>query len=113
MAGWMDLFRCIAQAVRERGMRALMGIIPFGEGLYDLAVAARDHLLKCDHPEPRKWVEQAAQADPNTVRAVARQVADEVAADQPPEVRIKLASYLEQVPGPSDNRCVARPIPRG
>jgi hypothetical protein len=99
MAGWMELFRGIGQAVRERGLRALMGLMPFGEALYDLAAGTWEYLRGKPEADPRAMAEQVAQASPAEVKKVAQQVAHEVAADQPVEVRLKLVSYLEQVPG--------------
>src|SRR5262245_44782893 len=94
------LFRCIAQAVRAQGLRALADLVPFGGVLYDVAQDACQRLREEQQEEQlRALVEAAAQAPAAEVRQEAEAVAREVAADQPPGVQHKLACYLAQVPG--------------
>jgi hypothetical protein len=48
MARWGKMFRCVAQAVCGRGLKGLLGIIPFGEVLYEIA---EDALSNWRHSE--------------------------------------------------------------
>ena len=37
MARFAVLFRCIGSALCAKGLKALVGLVPFGESLYDIA----------------------------------------------------------------------------
>jgi len=37
MAGFRVLLRCVGAAVAAQGLRGLVGLIPFGDRLYDIA----------------------------------------------------------------------------
>jgi serine/threonine protein kinase len=96
--GLRNLFRCLGQAVCARGLRALVGAIPFGEAVCDIAADAYERLRRESDEEKLAAVEEAVRASPAEVKHEADAVAAEVAADQPPEVRAQLAAYLGQVP---------------
>jgi F-box protein 11 len=92
-------FQCIAQAVRANALRALAGLVPFGEALYDVASDALKRISEFhDGPEQSAALEDIAQAHPDQVKVSAALVAREVAADQPPAVQNALVAYLVQVP---------------
>jgi hypothetical protein len=99
MPRFRDLLRCVGLAVCARGVRALVEAVPFGGVLYDVAADACERLRELAHDEQiRALVEATAQASPAEVKAEADEVAEEVAGDQPAEVRRKLAVYLAGVP---------------
>src|SRR3954447_6212907 len=93
------LFRCIAEAVCANGVRALAGLVPFGDVVYDVASDACERLREQEREdEIRVLVQEAVQASTEEVKQEAAAVVSEVAAGQPESVRLKLVSYLEQVP---------------
>src|SRR5205085_1549136 len=93
------LFRCLGEALCARGLRALAGLVPFGDGLYDVAADAFERLRhRQREDELRAGLEEAAGAALADVKAEAAAVALEVAADQPEPIRNQLAAYLVQVP---------------
>jgi serine/threonine protein kinase len=99
MARLRVLFQCIGEAICAQGLRGLVGIVPFGEVIYDVA---RDVLERFRHrseeEDLRESLEGAVQAAVVEVKEEARVVAHEVAAGQPPEIELRLADYLTQVP---------------
>jgi serine/threonine protein kinase len=93
------LFRCIGQAICANGLKALAGLVPLGGVVYDIAENACQRLHEEGQDEQiRALVEAAAQAPIEEIKEEAAEVAREVAADQPVEVQLKLAAYLQQVP---------------
>jgi hypothetical protein len=86
---------CIGRAVVKNGPRALASAVPFGESLFDIATNAFQEYRK-DHGEGhlRAELQQLAQATPAEVH----QVAEQVAAHGPAEIRLSLVSYLDQLP---------------
>jgi TPR repeat protein len=99
MARFAVLFRCLGAALCAKGIKALVGVVPFGEALYDVAEETfkqyRQH-----HQEQalRAELEAAAQASLDEVRQAAGCAVTEVAAAQPAEVRERLVDYLTRVP---------------
>jgi serine/threonine protein kinase len=91
-------FRCLGKALYKKGLRALAGVVPFGEALYDVAEGTWEELRHQREEEARAALEEAAQASPAEAAAAAEDVVREVAADQPEEVRRALRDYLAQVP---------------
>src|SRR5688500_15248287 len=98
MSGLHRLFKCISLAVLARGPRALIGFIPFGELLYNIAADALKRLRTKPDAEVNAELAEAAKVDAPAARQEAEAVAAEVAADQPVEVRANLVSYLSLVP---------------
>jgi serine/threonine protein kinase len=98
MAVWKELFRCIGLAFREKGLAELAPERPLTEALPELALITWQNLQESG-TDGLQWIEPLAQATPAEVKRVAREVAEEVAANQPPEARAKIAHYLEQIPG--------------
>jgi molecular chaperone DnaK len=97
MARFGVLFRCLAEAICARGLRALVGLVPFGDVLFEVASDTLERLRRVQgEGERRAGLEAAAQAPP-------QQVQQEVAAvvrDAHPEqaVQERLAAYLTLVP---------------
>src|SRR4051794_17989524 len=93
------LLRCVAEAVCANGVRALAGLVPFGDVVYDVARDAcerlREHQLEA---EVRELIQEAVQASGEEGKQEAAAVVQEVAGAQPEALRLKLVSYLEQVP---------------
>src|SRR5947207_997655 len=88
MAAFADLFRCIGSAVCTKGIKALVGLVPFGESLFEIAEETWKQFRQNHHDHAlRGQIEAVAQASPEEVRQAARRTADEVADWQTSEVR--------------------------
>jgi parallel beta-helix repeat protein len=93
-------FRCIGQAVCLNGPRALAGLMPFGEALYDIAADALRRLREAqDDDQLHLSMQEAAVASREEVKFEADAVARDVAAEQPADVRQALSIYLSLLPG--------------
>jgi hypothetical protein len=105
--------RCIGKAVFKNGTRALAGLIPFGQVLYDIATDAFEEYRK-NHAEVelRAELQRVAQASQAEVQHASQAVAALEAADQPAEVRQALAGYLNQLPS-SIRQSLRRPSDPG
>ena len=97
---WLPvLFRCLGAAVCARGVRALVGAVPFGEVLYDVAADSLERFRQeCLLAEQRACLEEVARAAIDEVKDEALRAAHEVAAAHPATIQAHLATYLEQVP---------------
>src|ERR1700722_12593363 len=95
MPGFAHFLRCVGNAVVKNGGKALAGLVPFGEVLYEIATSAYEEYRK-DHGEGELRVELQglAQASPAEVH----QIAEQIAAKEPVEVRLAVVSYLDQLP---------------
>jgi hypothetical protein len=95
MPGLVHFLRCIGRAAVKNGGKALASLIPFGEMAYEIARDAYEEYRR-DHGEEqlRAELEELARAHPAEVHRIAQ----EIAADQPPEVSLALVSYLDQLP---------------
>jgi hypothetical protein len=103
----LELFGCLARAVLRNAPRALLGCLPFGEALYDVARdAMHDWRARRTPPERRAELEELASAPPALIRAQAEATAAAVA--RAPAERAALAGYLERLPGVV-RRSLARP----
>jgi eukaryotic-like serine/threonine-protein kinase len=99
MARWKVWLRCIGKAVCNKGLRALAGLVPFGDGVYDIAADAYERFREDRMEEEiHEAIEGIAQASPEEVTAEVTQVVEEVAKDQPEPVKKQLTAYLNQVP---------------
>ena len=98
MSGLRRLFSCIGQAVLAQAPRALVGIIPFGEAIYDVAADSLKRLRTRPDAEVNAELAEAANTDASSARQEAEAVAAIVAAGQPEAVRVNLVSYLSLVP---------------
>src|SRR5262245_46991569 len=91
-------FQCLGAAVCNKGLRGLIGAVPFGEAVFDIAADAWERLRRNHEDEQFAALDEAVRANAVDVKIVADAVAKEVAVDQPPEVQARLAAYLGQVP---------------
>jgi serine/threonine protein kinase len=101
MAKLNVLLRCIGMAVIVKGPRALVGLIPFGEVVYDIAEETWRRLQEAGRePEQVAAIAAAAGATTEEARREAEAVVGELASTQPlpPEAQINLVRYLSQVP---------------
>src|SRR5262245_16214413 len=101
--GVYAFFRSLAEAVLDKSFRGLLREIPFGECLYDIAGDALQRYRKRQQAQEqqqavRREFEEAAQAKLEDFEQRMRQLAAEVAAEQPPQVREDLAQYLTLIP---------------
>ena len=96
----MMFLRCVGEAIVAQGMRGLMGLVPFGEQVFDVAANAieRYRHARLEQQLPAD-VQQAVQADAPRVAHDAKQIAREVAAGRPEAEIIQLEAYLAQIPG--------------
>jgi hypothetical protein len=100
MARWRVWLKCIAQAVVNKGLKGLVGLVPFGESLYDVAADAVERINKEQQREEerRQALQDLVQTPALEVQRQAEAVAREVAAGQPAAVQQQLATYLTQMP---------------
>src|SRR5262245_27250228 len=92
-------FECLGEAVRHHGLRALAGLVPFGDALYEIAAEALKRLRERQNEEEHRLaLQEAAQAAIEEVKVEAAAAVQKVAGDQPAEVQQALTSYLVQVP---------------
>jgi serine/threonine protein kinase len=99
MAWWKVLLRCVGEAVCNQGLRALVGAVPFGEVICNVAGDALERWRRHQHRiEDRECLEQAARAAIDEVKEEAWAVVREVCGDQPEPVQAQAAGYLMQVP---------------
>jgi eukaryotic-like serine/threonine-protein kinase len=99
MRRWRVWFQCIAKAVCAQGLRALAGVVPLGDVLFDVAGSALERLREQRQEDQlRLALQDLAQASPDEVKEEAAAVVREVAPDQPPQVQQQLDFYLSQIP---------------
>jgi formylglycine-generating enzyme required for sulfatase activity len=99
MLGALRFLRCVGKAVVKHGLRALAGLVPMGDSLYDIASDAWVEYNRENVDEQlRAEIQSLAQASPAQAKQAAEAVVRQVAADQPPNVQQALTSYLTQVP---------------
>src|SRR5260370_10932625 len=108
----MRFLSCLAGAVLKHGLRALAGVLPFGEVVIDVATAAWEAYGKRRReegsqasPEPAPVAPTVsaeilalAQASGVAVKQAVAEAIQDVAAEQAPAVQKALAAYLTQVP---------------
>ena len=91
--------RFVGQAVAARGLKALLGLVPLGEQIFEIAEDALERYRAEQRLNAlRVDIEQVAQASAEEIRTQARQIAKEVLAGQPIEQVHRLEQYLTQVP---------------
>jgi serine/threonine protein kinase len=113
------LFRCAGEAVVAKGLRGLLGLVPFGEQLFDVAADACDRYRHhCKAEEIKTDVELMGSLSTEEVKAQAAATVEEIreagepsvrAALEKPEVREALTGYLTQLPS-SIRRSLRRPL---
>jgi serine/threonine protein kinase len=101
------LLESLGRALVRKGLKHLSNILmPWGNTLVEIAIDAWDDYARTARlavvapveSNLRLEVESLVREAPSAVRQQVDQVADQVAGDQPPEVRQALANYLAQVP---------------
>jgi hypothetical protein len=98
--------RCLGEALMAQGMRGLLGIVPFGEQVYEVAANAIDRYRELRREKHLAAdIQEVVQADPEQVRAQAHQIAQEVASGQP-EIE------LRQIEAYTSPRSQALPVSR-
>jgi serine/threonine protein kinase len=119
MAGVKLLFRCVGEAVCAQGLRAVAGLVPFGDVAYDVAREAWERWERHrDEENIRDALEDAVQSAVHEVRDEAREAAHEVCVGQPPEIEKRVADYLTLMPAlirrsfqrPSDGKGLSVPL---
>jgi serine/threonine protein kinase len=101
MAKLRVLLRCIGEAVCLKGPRALLGLLPMGEFLFDVAEETYRRLKASASNEAQvAAIAEAAAASVEDARREAEAAVREIAATQElsPEAQVNLVSYLSQVP---------------
>jgi len=108
MARWGLLLQCVAESVASQGLRGLMGMVPFGQVLYEVGqgvveryskkvqraeeVACLQEMVVQSHAAIRAEVESRYES---IVQNVPESVREEI---QKPEVRARVVAYAAQVP---------------
>ncbi len=95
MPGIFNLMRCVGKAAVKNAGKLLLGMMPGGEAVFDIAKDAYEDYCR-DHSEAelRAELERVAQVPQGEVH----RVAVEIAANEPLELRLPLVSYLDQIP---------------
>ena len=107
MPGFVHFLRCVGKAVVKNAGKALASLVPFGEVSYEIAKDAwEDFRRDSSEAELRAELEQLAQAPQSEVR----QVAEEVAAGNPPRFARRWPPTSPRCPPRSASRSVVRPI---
>src|SRR5262249_35421144 len=87
MARFGLLIRCVGEAVAAQGLRCLLGLVPFGERLYDIARDAHErYKQRCGLEEGLASLEAAARASLDEVKGEVREAVAEIRANAPPAV---------------------------
>src|SRR5271166_4136528 len=99
MAGLFHILRYVGRAVVKTGARSLASLVPLGDVVYEIAREAQEEYRKDrGEAELRADLEKVTLASSAEIHEAAEKVAAEAAADQPPELRLALVSYLDQLP---------------
>jgi serine/threonine protein kinase len=99
MARWRVWFECLGRAIGAGGLRAVMGAIPLGEAVYDIASNMVEQLRRHGQEDQmRAALQDLAQAPAQQVKQVAEEVSRQVASDQPQAVQKQVSLYLSLVP---------------
>src|SRR5262245_41916884 len=101
--------RCLGAAIINKGIRGLLGEIPFANVLYDVGEDAFARWKEQKQPVGiQVEIANVAAASPDQVTAAVAKVVEEVASGQPAPIRAALSAYLTQVPD-STRRSLRRP----
>ena len=117
-------FKSVAEAVVDKGLRNLIGLIPGAAPLYEIAESAwkkyRGYCKDAQNAQQMKDMEKIVQAGSAEVKQMAHQVAVEVALAQVAEVAADQAEmaqvvelYLEQIPASVRQSLKRREDPTG
>ncbi|MBA4066368.1 MAG: hypothetical protein C0501_22175 [Isosphaera sp.] len=93
-------FRCVAEAVAEKGVRGLAEMVPGGPYACEVAAAAlKKYRDRRRDAEIRAEIQQLAQANFEEARRAGAEAAKAAVPDAPIEDRITLELFLSQAPG--------------
>src|SRR5215468_7904092 len=94
------VFECVAQAIRDKGIRGLCEMVPAGPYVFDVANHAfKLYRDRCKDRKLREDVAKIAAASVEEAKKTAEQVARQIVNDGPIEDRLSLELYLTQIPG--------------
>lgn len=95
----MLLLQCIGEAIVAKGMRGLMGFVPFGELVYDLAeeTLAR-YRNACQDQNLAASVEVVIQAPPAEIKSACEVVTSALHGVAAPEILTQIKTYLRHIP---------------
>jgi serine/threonine protein kinase len=96
----LAVFECVAQAIKDKGLRGLCEMVPGGPYVFDIA----GHAYKLFHERKkeaalREELARIAAASAEQAKQAAAEAVRKVAPDAPVEERIALELYLTQFPG--------------
>ena len=93
------ILQCLAKAAAGNGVKFLLGVVPGGEALYEIAASAwQDYWQQGNEQSLRAEIEALAQAPPDQVRQQAKAAVAAAGASLTPPEQEALATYLAQVP---------------
>ena len=103
MPGANAFFQCVGEALAAKGLRALAGLVPFGEHIYDIAADVFQRWRNVQrveeiHQSLRQELEEAAQANQQQFEQRMQAIAARVAPHEPPQVQKALTGYLSLIP---------------
>jgi len=91
--------QCVAEAIRAKGMRGLLGLVPYGEQIYEVSADAIKRYKERKRLDKIKDdLEELVRADLKEIREEAAKIAKKVAQDRPIEEQAQLELYLVQIP---------------
>ncbi len=91
--------QCVGEALVNKGLRGLMGAVPLGQQLYDIgADAIARYRQRQREKSLAAGLEEVIQAEADDIREDIARIKEEIAGNQPPEVREQLELYLSQIP---------------
>src|SRR3712207_1498170 len=92
------LFRCVAEAMAEKGLRLLAGLVPGAAPIYDIAESAwQKYRACCKEADQRKEAQRIAQANAEEVRQAAVEAVRQLAVTEV-ELLPDLELSLTQIP---------------
>ena len=108
MARWGLLLQCVAESVASQGLRGLMGMVPFGQVLYEVGQGVVErYSKKVQRAEEVACLQEMVVQSHAAIRAevesryesIVQNVPESVRAEiQKPEVRARVVAYAAQVP---------------
>jgi hypothetical protein len=99
MARWKVWLRCLGEAVWGQVPKAIVGLLPLGERIFEAAEDFRQRLRQAQPPADRAAaLVELTTVSPAEVQTEAQAIAAEVAPQQSPADQEKLAQYLQLVP---------------
>ncbi len=107
-------FQCVGEAIAAKGVRGILGEIPFAGVLIEMGFEAHERWCRRhDAAQMRAELQAVAQAGADEVRQAARQVSEEVARGHGPAARDAIEIYLSQIPAAVRRTCRRLEDPSG